>query len=276
MKTAMTNHVDQQRLTMFTKSTEEVRTRLKEMLRGIEETLNNKADEVFLAMSRDYYSVLGGGDVPQGEIVPKWQRATLREVKEIIDRAEKIFKRVAGIEIDEDDTAAFPDQNLKSEYDENGLALLARSNEARSTGQKSEQTDSSLNVKMELKDGASENDEATDTDLATAATRPYPDEEATTPLEKEATTPLEKEARPANNADSLMGSTIIDENPTSDSESKHSASTQEKASEADSSDELMGGYDSNATDGDVETQYTAWLLRGGPSRMESESSDGSW
>ena len=268
MKIAMTNHVDQQRLTMFTKSTEEVRTRLKEMLRGIEEILNNKADEVFLAMSRDYYSVLGGGDVPQGEIVPKWRRATLREVKEVIDRAEKIFKRVAGIEIDEDDTAAFPDQNLKSEYDENGLALLERFNEARSTGQKSEQTDSSLNVKMELKDGASENDEATDTDLATAATRPYPDEEATTPLEKE--------ARPATNADSLMGSTIIDENPTSDSESKHSASTQEKASEADSSDELMGGYDSNATDGDVETQYTAWLLRGGPSRMESESSDGSW
>ncbi|MCJ1384792.1 hypothetical protein MMC17_007910 [Xylographa soralifera] len=103
MKTAMNAHVERQKHRMFEDSTNEVQQRLKAMIRGVDETMSNKADEVFVAMSRDYRSVLGGGDVPHGEMMPKWQRAMRKEVKGVINKAERIFKRVAGIEVEDDE-----------------------------------------------------------------------------------------------------------------------------------------------------------------------------
>ncbi|MCJ1284331.1 hypothetical protein MMC26_003662 [Xylographa opegraphella] len=116
MKAAMNAHVERQRHTMFADSTKEVQKKLKAMLRGVEETMSNKADEVFIAMSRDYRSVLGGGDVPHGEMMPKWQRAMRREVKGVINKAEKIFKRIAGMEVEDDE----------DDEDESEVAALGR------------------------------------------------------------------------------------------------------------------------------------------------------
>ena len=99
----MHEHVDQVRHTMFSESTEEVRNRLKIMLRQIEELMANKADEVFMQMSRDYRSVLGGGDVVHESMMPKWQRGMRKDVKAVIDNAEKIFKRIAGVDVEEDE-----------------------------------------------------------------------------------------------------------------------------------------------------------------------------
>lgn len=45
------------------------------MLKELEESVNDKADEVSFVMRRDYHSVLRGGDAPQsGEILPTTQR----------------------------------------------------------------------------------------------------------------------------------------------------------------------------------------------------------
>ena len=103
MKGHMHEHVDQVRHTMFLQSTEEVRNRLKLMLRQIEELMANKADEVFMQMSRDYRSVLGGGDIVQEETMPKWQRSMRKDIKAVIESAEKIFKRVAGFKVEDDE-----------------------------------------------------------------------------------------------------------------------------------------------------------------------------
>ena len=75
------------------------------MLKELETFMNDKADEVYIAMRRDYNSVLGGGDVPRnGEILPKTQRLVRKEIKRIIDSVEKAFSRIAGVEFkDEDD-----------------------------------------------------------------------------------------------------------------------------------------------------------------------------
>lgn len=108
----MNAHVEQKRQTMFKDSTKEVQQRLKTMLRQVEEIMANKADEVFVAMSRDYKSVLGGGDVPQGELMPKWQRIMRKAVKKTISRAEKIFKKVAGFEVSDDESEAEEDYHL--------------------------------------------------------------------------------------------------------------------------------------------------------------------
>lgn len=111
MKAAMNSHVAQERYTMFQSSAENVRTRLNVMLRELEAFMNDKADEVYIAMRRDYNSVLGGGEGPQnGEILPKTQRLVRKEMMRIIDGVEKVFEKVAGLEVkdehDEDENIA--------------------------------------------------------------------------------------------------------------------------------------------------------------------------
>ena len=105
MKAAMNSHVAQERHTMFQSSVENVKSRLSVMLKELETFMNDKADEVYLAMRRDYDSVLGAGEVPQdGEIIPKTQRLVRKEMMRIIDGVEKIFSKIAGLEIkDQDD-----------------------------------------------------------------------------------------------------------------------------------------------------------------------------
>ena len=90
---------------MFQSSVENVESRLSVMFKELEVYMNDKADEVYIAMRRDYNSVLGGGDVPQnGEILPKTQRLARKEMMRIIDGVEKIFRKIAGLEVkDEDD-----------------------------------------------------------------------------------------------------------------------------------------------------------------------------
>lgn len=102
MKAALNGHVEQQRHVMFQRSADEVRNLLQKMVRSLQEILDEKADEVFLAMRRDYRSVLGGGDLPQGEILPKAQRLMRKEIMGKINKVDKIFRRVAGLEVEDD------------------------------------------------------------------------------------------------------------------------------------------------------------------------------
>ena len=80
-------------------------SRLSVMIKELETHMIDKCDEVYLAMRRDYNSVLGGGDVPRdGEILPKTQRLVRREMMRIIDGVEKVFSKIAGLEVkDEED-----------------------------------------------------------------------------------------------------------------------------------------------------------------------------
>ena len=103
MKSALNGHVDEQRHVMFQGSADEVRSLLQQMVRTLQQTLDERADEIFLAMRRDYRSVLGGGDLPQGELLPKAQRLMRKEVMGKINRVERIFKRVAGLEVEDDE-----------------------------------------------------------------------------------------------------------------------------------------------------------------------------
>ena len=129
MKAAMNSHVAQERHTMFQSSAENVKSRLSIMLKELEAFMNDKADEVYLAMRRDYNSVLGGGEVPQnGEILPKAQRLVRKEMMQIIDGVEKVFSKIAGLEfIDEDD-----DKNEQVAYssdDEDGSPAIGKKEE---------------------------------------------------------------------------------------------------------------------------------------------------
>lgn len=94
MKAAMNAHVDQECHVMFQESASEVQKRLQHMVRGVEETMSNRVDEVFLAMRRDYRSVLGGGEDAQRQVLPKVQRLMRKEVISIIEGVESIFQKV--------------------------------------------------------------------------------------------------------------------------------------------------------------------------------------
>ena len=120
MKAAMNSHVAQERHTMFQSSADNVKSRLSVMLKELGVYMNDKADEVYLAMRRDYNSVLGGGEVPQnGEILPKTHRLARKEMMRIFDGVEKVFSKITGLELkdeDEDETK----QIAHSSDDEDG------------------------------------------------------------------------------------------------------------------------------------------------------------
>lgn len=108
----MNAHVDQERHVMFQQSADEADRRLIEMVRDARETMSDRMDEVFVAMRRDYRSVLGGGD-SQGEVLPKPQRLLRKEVMTTLDEVEKLFKVALGQATDDDWEAEGDMKNLK-------------------------------------------------------------------------------------------------------------------------------------------------------------------
>ncbi|KAL2048436.1 hypothetical protein N7G274_000348 [Stereocaulon virgatum] len=102
MKAAMNGHVLQERQKMFQESADNVRRMLDSMVKEVGAMMDEKADEVFLQIKRDYRAVLGGRDVQQnGEILPKTQRLVRKEIMRIIDDMEKVSMRVAGLMAEE-------------------------------------------------------------------------------------------------------------------------------------------------------------------------------
>ncbi len=139
MKAAMNSHVAQERHTMFQSSAENVQNRLGVMLKELEVDMNDKADEVYIAMRRDYNSVLGGGEVPQnGEILPKTQRLVRREMIRIIDGVEKMFKEIAGLDVKDEDDGEEDKNHAHSSGDEDGGRFVGKEEENEDTKVKTE------------------------------------------------------------------------------------------------------------------------------------------
>ena len=130
MKAAMNSHVAQERHTMFQSSAENVKSRLSVMLKELEVYMNDKADEVYLAMRRDYNSVLGGGEIPRnGEILPKTERLVRKEMMRIIDGVEKVFSKIAGLEIKDEDTKEDQKYAHNSDDDNDGNPAIGKKEE---------------------------------------------------------------------------------------------------------------------------------------------------
>ena len=112
----MNSHVAQERHTMFQESADNVRRMLIDMVKDVGAMMDDKADEVFVHMKRDYRAVLGGGEVQQdGEILPKTQRLARKEIMCILDGVEKKYMKVAGLEVEEEEK----DQDDRAEETEN-------------------------------------------------------------------------------------------------------------------------------------------------------------
>ncbi|TGO46555.1 hypothetical protein BCON_0318g00050 [Botryotinia convoluta] len=105
MKDHMRAYIDQTRNSMFKESCDEVKKSLDKMCRRVEESMNNKTDEVYLLMRRDYLQVLNGAQVG-GEVMPKWERHMRLQVARALetyekDEAEKVLNSVKDEESEE-------------------------------------------------------------------------------------------------------------------------------------------------------------------------------
>lgn len=95
MKVAMTDHVDQERHVMFQQSANQARGRLEKMVKDQENTLSDKIDQVFVAVCRDYRSVLGGGNI-HGDLLPKPQILLKSDVITVLEGVEEMFQEALG------------------------------------------------------------------------------------------------------------------------------------------------------------------------------------
>ena len=118
MRAALNAHVDTVRHEMFLDSCNGVRAKLEAMIGHVEELMANKADELFVSISRDYRSVFGSNHAPQGDMMPRWQRSMRQEIKAVIGRANKIFKQAAGIEVEDDDEGSDADVEQDGDFSE--------------------------------------------------------------------------------------------------------------------------------------------------------------
>ncbi|KAL8769220.1 MAG: hypothetical protein Q9209_004721 [Squamulea sp. 1 TL-2023] len=122
MKAYMADHIEANRNTMFQASADEIKRQLGEMVKDVEETLADKTDEVFIQIKRDYRAVLGGEDVPQGEVIPRVQRQVRREIKKTIDGVERMMKIVVGLEVEDlPNATVIADENMKSDSDDDAI-----------------------------------------------------------------------------------------------------------------------------------------------------------
>ncbi|KAL8709619.1 MAG: hypothetical protein Q9220_005711 [cf. Caloplaca sp. 1 TL-2023] len=97
MKAAMDAHLSERRFSMFQECVDNVQHQLFAMIKSHEQQLGDRVDETFLAIRRDYLSVLGPSGVPQGELLPKSQRILRAQVLKLLDTVENAFRGVAGL-----------------------------------------------------------------------------------------------------------------------------------------------------------------------------------
>ena len=95
MKSHMIDFVNDIQTTMFQESVDEVQRQLTTLLKDVGNDLEDKTDEVFVQIKRDYRSVVGGGTVPQdGALLSRVERQVRRETKQSIEGVEERMKRV--------------------------------------------------------------------------------------------------------------------------------------------------------------------------------------
>jgi len=58
------------------------------MCNQVEQTMTSRTDEVFMLMQRDYMEVVSGTQLPEGQMMPKWERKMRADVAKVIEDRE--------------------------------------------------------------------------------------------------------------------------------------------------------------------------------------------
>ncbi|KAF1844626.1 uncharacterized protein K460DRAFT_282081 [Cucurbitaria berberidis CBS 394.84] len=101
MKEHMKNHVEHERHEMFYKATRTVEKHLGQMCKALQNSMETKADDIFLQMNRDYMQVLGGVVHHQPLMIQTTEETNLRsDVREILRGIEAEFEPIANGQLD--------------------------------------------------------------------------------------------------------------------------------------------------------------------------------
>jgi hypothetical protein len=117
MKVHMTTQVGQTKDTMFDDCVNHVRNLIDKLLKETREQLLEKVDAVYLAIEREYTSVVIGQDTGSSGALPREQRVLRKNVLEIVDSADLKFQQAVGLAPpdedgkDEMESSAEPDEN---------------------------------------------------------------------------------------------------------------------------------------------------------------------
>ena len=141
----MSTHVDSRRMMMFREAVEEVRKRLNAMCRAVENQMSEITDTVFMQMTRDYNSVISGTQLPEGQVMPKWERQMRAQLARIIEGREVGSETLEEEEVvegekkqedaeeeeeinEEDEPTAEDEDNLMEDPSNNDASLVAENN----------------------------------------------------------------------------------------------------------------------------------------------------
>ncbi|KIW97825.1 uncharacterized protein Z519_01409 [Cladophialophora bantiana CBS 173.52] len=92
MRDHMERYVEDEKTSMFEKAVDHVHGLIKNMIKGLRETLRSGLDAIFLDIQREYSSVL-----IRQEVKPLDRPTIPRRVLEIVNSAEQVFKQAVGI-----------------------------------------------------------------------------------------------------------------------------------------------------------------------------------
>ncbi|KAI1372650.1 hypothetical protein F4677DRAFT_431751 [Hypoxylon crocopeplum] len=96
MKTAMSNHVDTSRNTMFREATDIVKARLDAMCRTVRVSMTDEMEEMFASVFRDYMRVLVGTTVDRHAKLPPEELAMRANVNNVLQGGDSMFAPVLG------------------------------------------------------------------------------------------------------------------------------------------------------------------------------------
>ncbi|KAI8943413.1 hypothetical protein NX059_001425 [Plenodomus lindquistii] len=142
MKEHMMNHIEQQRHQMFHNATKTVEKHLDQMCKALQESMEAKADEIFVQMNRDYMQALAGREIKAPMLLKgREEREIRKEIKELILGLDEQFEDIASGNLDvsvghvkgetpsvgdDEDNGVFEDtQESTSDQDENEDSVMA-------------------------------------------------------------------------------------------------------------------------------------------------------
>ncbi|KAK4908265.1 hypothetical protein LTR49_022820 [Elasticomyces elasticus] len=123
MKGMMASHVEQERSSMFTDATNQVRQSLTTMCKRVRESMLERSDSIYTNMHRDYMSIIGNVDVKFE--FGRQERQLRGDVDEIIDKADGYFQGVIDADLSDLDTKNEPvaDEDAIEEDNDDVLAF---------------------------------------------------------------------------------------------------------------------------------------------------------
>ncbi|KAF3050848.1 hypothetical protein E8E11_008956 [Didymella keratinophila] len=119
LKEAMSSYVERSRHHTFNVATITVKRHLEAMCRRLEETMEIRADEIFMKMKADYLRVLGGVQVNQEAVMSREERAMRNDIREKLRVADAQFEPISKSEVLPEIDAVNPkNPGIAEDYDE--------------------------------------------------------------------------------------------------------------------------------------------------------------